>query len=62
MTEFKVSENGKWTAGAHSDGEQVFVQSDDFNHDVRMYISGDFVKVEDKLLYAEEIAKRLNSV
>jgi hypothetical protein len=36
------------------------VESDDFKHDVRLYVNGDFEDVEEKLKYAEQIAVRLN--
>lgn len=51
---------GPWYSGKTSDG-RVFVQSEDFTHDVRLYIDGDFAGIEDKLLYAEDIKKRLNT-
>lgn len=55
-----VVENGKWRHG--QDNGRVYVESDDFTHDVRLYVNGDFASNEQKLAYAAEIASRLNSV
>lgn len=52
-----VYDNGKWTAKID---KKVFVESDDFTHDVRLYVDGDFEDDLQKLAYAKEIAKRLN--
>jgi len=40
--------------------DRVGVASDDFDHDVILWVSGDFANREQKLRYAEEIARRLN--
>ena len=55
-----VIERGPWEVGKTSDG-RVYLQSNDFTHDVRLYVNGDFLDDDQKLAYAEEIAKRLNS-
>ena len=55
-----VKENGPWHAGICSDRSAHFVESDDFEHDVRLYIDGDFGSDADRALYAQEIARRLN--
>lgn len=55
-----IEESGPWMAGVASDG-RVFVESDDFTHDVRLYVNGDFTGPEQKLEYAREIVKRLNA-
>lgn len=52
-----VYDNGKWSAKVD---KKIFVESDDFTHDVRLYIDGDFEDDLQKLAYAKEIAKRLN--
>lgn len=52
-----VYDNGKWSAKVD---KKVFVESDDFTHDVRLYVDGDFEDDLQKLAYAKEIAKRLN--
>ncbi|MNR71746.1 hypothetical protein D3C71_24240 [compost metagenome] len=53
-----VREAGPWSAGI-SDGK-AFVQSDDFSHDVRLMVNGEFASPELRLAYAEELARRLN--
>lgn len=55
-------DKGPWWVGVTSDGKsRCFIQSEDFNHDVRLYVDGDFDCLEDKLEYAEQIAQQLNS-
>lgn len=54
----KSPDNGKWNTGIASDG-QVFLQSDDFNHDVRLYVNGDFDG--DTADYADRLAAWMNS-
>jgi len=56
-----VKERGPWGAGETEGGDQAFVASDDFTHDVRLYVNGDFGTKADRLEYAKEIAKRLNA-
>lgn len=53
-----IQERGPWTA--RQDDSQTFVESDDFMHDVRLIVDGDFASPAQKLAYAEEIARRLN--
>jgi hypothetical protein len=52
-------DKGPWSAGSGARG--VYVQSDDFEHDVRLYINGDFADAHEKLDYAVWLAERLNS-
>ena len=61
--DMQIEERGPWTARQQSDDhiKGVFVESDDFTHDVRLYVNGDFASGEQKLAYAKEIAKRLNA-
>lgn len=54
-----IQERGPWTA--RQDGVKTFIESDDFTHDVRLYVDGDFASQEQKLAYATEIARRLNA-
>lgn len=57
-------EEGVWTAKMerlHGKAE-FFLESDDFTHDVRLLISGDFETDSQAWIYACEIARRLNSV
>lgn len=58
-----VKERGPWTARTEIAEKpfEVFVESDDFTHDVRLYVSGDFRDNEQRLSYAGEIARRLNA-
>jgi hypothetical protein len=60
-----VQEVGPWKAGCSADrithSATHWVDSDDFTHDVRLYITGDFGDWDAKTAYAEEIAKRLNA-
>ena len=51
---------GPWRVGQNEDEREVFLQSDDFTHDARLYINGDFEDVADQLAYAREMAARLN--
>jgi len=64
----KEVENGPWGVGTHLKGIKsdeieidVYIQSDDFTHDVSFTINGDFKDLEQKQNYAEEIVKRLNA-
>ena len=54
-----IVERGPWRAG--NNRVDYFIESDDFTHDVRLYINGDFESDEQKMDYAEELAKRLNN-
>ncbi len=54
-----IEEKGPWSA-AFGNGK-AFIESDDFTHDVRLYVSGDFESIKQKVEYAEEIARRLNT-
>jgi len=54
-----IKETGKWKAIANDDGS-VVIQSNDFTHDVMLIVDGGFRDVEQRLEYAEEMAKRLN--
>ena len=51
-------DKGPWVAGKCDDG-RVYLQSDDFTHDVRLYVDGDFAgNISD---YAEQLAAWMNS-
>lgn len=57
-----IPDKGPWRAGQDDNSiDRVFIESDDFTHDVRLYVDGDFGSVEDKIEYAEDIARRLNA-
>lgn len=54
-------DNGPWTAGVTDEAfPRTYVESNDFTHDVRLYVSGDFGDEGEKLLYAQGIARMLN--
>lgn len=54
----KSPDNGRWNTGITNDG-RVFLQSDDFNHDVRLYVNGDFDgNITD---YTDRLAAWMNS-
>ena len=55
-----IIERGPWRAG--NNRKDYFVESDDFTHDVRLVITGDFESDEQRMDYAKEIARRLNAV
>lgn len=57
---FKCFDKGPWCAGVNSVDNRVYVQSDDFRHDARLYIDGDFRTKQETLKYAEALAKFLN--
>lgn len=58
-------DSGPWTVGTTANPEsaidRVYVESDDFHHDARLYISGDFVSDNQRVAYANMIADRLNT-
>ena len=53
-----VEEKGPWKVG--SANGKLWIESDDFTHDVRLYVDGDFAHGQ-RLTYAIEIARRLNA-
>lgn len=57
-----IVERGPWRARITAEvNHRTFIESDDFTHDVRLYVDGDFGSQEERLEYAEEIANRLNA-
>jgi hypothetical protein len=53
-------DRGIWTVGV--DGmTKEFIESSDFNHDVRLYLNGDFETDTQRLNYLQHIAERLNA-
>ena len=60
----EIVEKGPWKARREdstcSDQYEIFIESEDFTHDVRLIVDGDFEGAEQRLAYAEEIARRLN--
>lgn len=43
------------------EGEKVCIQDDDFKHDARLYINGDFGDMEERMTYAKLVAGMLNT-
>ena len=59
MAQREVNEQGPWKAELWK-AEQVVVASDDFEHDARLLVLGDFSDEGQRMQYAQEIARRLN--
>ena len=57
-----IREEGTWSVKVYpkTDSNAIYIASDDFHHDVMLRVGGDFVDLNQKKAYAEEIAKRLN--
>lgn len=56
-----VRETGPWEVFSAEDNSRVGLLSHDFTHDVVLWISGDFADFDERMAYAEEMAKRLNN-
>lgn len=54
------SDYKQWSAQQDTNG-RTWVEDDNFTHDVRMYIDGDFSSDAEKLEYAESVAAVLNA-
>lgn len=54
-----VPDAGPWKAG--EDDNCAYLQSDDFTHDVRLYINGDFGDRETRMKYAKWLEYKLNA-
>lgn len=63
-----LTDAGPWSAGRETPSGtddtdiRTYIQSCDFTHDVRLYVSGDFASAEDGLAYAEALAARMNAM
>lgn len=60
-----IEERGPWRVATYlfpGGAVRVDIQSDDFTHDAVLTVTGDFKTPVQKIAYAEEIARRLNSV
>lgn len=55
-----IIDEGLWYIGQNRGDKRVYVESDDFTHDVRLYIDGDFADDQQKMKYAEGVAYALN--
>ncbi len=58
----KYLDKGPWrvVTASPNEGGKTFLESDDFTHDARLYVSGDFATVAERELYAMALAKVLN--
>lgn len=57
----ELVERGSWRAAFDKDAPKtVFVESDDFTHDARLYVDGDFADEGQRLQYAQQVARMLN--
>jgi len=54
----KRNETKEWEVG--SERGEVFIGSEDFTHDVRLYVNGDFEDIEQQIEYAKTLAEKLN--
>lgn len=54
-----LPDKGPWAPGTTGDG-RAFLESDDFEHDVRLYIDGDFADADEKRRYASSLADMMN--
>jgi len=54
-----TKEFGMWTVRVTKDG-QVFLETDKFEHDARLYLNGDFYDQEQEIKYASQLARKLN--
>lgn len=59
LTRHRAQEHGQWSLVSHED--RVSLQSDDFSHDVRLYVNGDFRDRGQEILFAEGVQKVLNT-
>jgi hypothetical protein len=50
---------GLWTVAVQADGK-VYLEDNDFAHDVRLYVNGDFATPEQHWEYAGVLARKLN--
>ena len=48
-----------WTVGVSTD-QRIYLETDNFTHDVRLYVNGDFENKEQEIKYASELARKLN--
>lgn len=62
-----LTDKGPWIAmlgarqGREGDIPSALITSEDFTHDVWLYVTGDFADLEQAFEYAKGIAQRLNA-
>lgn len=59
--EKELHDNGPWVAGVE-DGNHSYLQSEDFTHDARLYVTGAFATTDDALDYARNLAVEMNAM
>lgn len=59
LTRHRAQEPHQWLL--ITDEDRVCLQSDDFKHDVRLYVNGDFRNKEQEITYSEGVQKALNT-
>ena len=57
----KTWDSGPWSARYDESTREVYVESDDFAHDVTLTVNGDFRHRAEKMKYADWLARRLNA-
>lgn len=58
-----IRDKGPWRARSSGSGDakRWFLESDDFTHDVRLYLNGDFADDAQRQAYLDDLARRLNA-
>lgn len=51
---------GEWSIG-ETDDNRIYIESDDFTHDVRLYVDGDFRDLDQRRAYVECILTALTA-
>ena len=60
MENREIKDPGPWQVGMWHNPNRVVIQSDYFEFDVALIVDGDFRDLEEKVLYAEMLADKLN--
>lgn len=64
----RLADAGPWTAGQETPSSRgtkelrTYLQSEDFTHDVRLYVTGNFAGLDDEFAYAQALAARMNAM
>jgi hypothetical protein len=53
---------GPWSAGRDEEGRRTYIESQDFKHDVRLYVDGDFESDAERMAYAIDLAERMSAM
>lgn len=57
----KVWDSGPWAVRYDESTREVYVESNDFHHDVTLTVNGDFRHRAEQMQYADWLARRLNA-